>query len=69
MRLPHNGTVRPAPVELPRKIDGTKTRTAIQRHKTRDAESPRRSPRRGSRPNRTVIGLVVASVIVQLLEL
>ena len=69
MRLPQSGAVRPAPVELPRKIDGTKTRTATQRQRTRDAESPRSRPRRGRRPNRTVIGVVVASVIGQLLEL
>jgi len=62
--------VRPAPVELPRKIDGTNTRAATQRQRTRDAERPRRRPRRGSRPNLTVMGVVVASVMRgQLLEL
>src|SRR6476661_6429439 len=58
------GAVRPAPVELPRKIAGTKTSAEMLRQRMRDEESPRSRPRRGRRPNRTVIGVVVVASVM-----
>ncbi len=40
---PHSGAVRPAPVALPRKMDGTKRTTATQRQRIREGDRPSRS--------------------------